>query len=197
MKQYYFASCGFGFWYLIGVYIRNQKHIRRCVISGSSGGALVCLCSLLPKKHRNYETIMRLARCAIGKTNLYEIIYIFVDKLIELIQFDEKKLKRIRIQVTKIQTSYPFISSEQITPMNLIELREACIASAYIPCISNYNNQLYYMIGDSTYIDGGLFDYICGNNINTISVPSKFIGLHMPTEEECKIRYNEGICVKL
>jgi hypothetical protein len=192
MKQYYFESCGFGFWYLLGVYIRNKKAFDNCVLSGSSGGALVCICSLLPKKHRNYRTIMRLANTAIDKTNLYEIIYLFVDELIKLIKFKANKLKRIRIQVTRLQTSYPYVVREEIAPANLSELREACIASAYIPCISNYNNQLYYMIGDSMCIDGGIMEQFYTNE-NTIRVPYQFVGLKMPSETECKSRYNEGL----
>jgi len=193
MKHYYFESCGFGFWYLLGVYIRNQKRLKRCILSGSSGGALICLCSLLPKKHRNYRTILRLANTAKDKTNLYEITYLFVDELIKLIKFNPNKLKRIRIQVTRLQTSYPFICREHITPVSLSELREACIASAYIPYISNYNNQLYYTIGDSKYcVDGGFMEFFYTNK-NTIHVPYKFIGLKMPSESECKARYKEGL----
>jgi hypothetical protein len=197
-REVHFPACGFGFWYLFGVYIRNQKRLNRCILSGSSGGALICLCSLLPDKSRNYKTIMRIAKrvSETKTTNLYEIIYMFVDELIELIEIDEQRLKRIRIQVAKLETSFPFVSKVHITPSNLAELREACIASAYIPFISNYNNQLYYGIGDSRYIDGGLFDYI-GKNENTIQVPFNFVGLRMPTEEECKNRFNEGLKIRV
>ena len=136
---------------------------------------------------------MRIANRLTDKTNLYEIIYMFVDKLIELIEFDEQKLKRIRIQVTKLQTSYPYFVREQIAPTSLLELREACIASAYIPLLSNYNNQLYYTIGDSMYcVDGGFMEHFYTNE-NTIRVPFQFLGLKMPMEKDCKARYKEGL----
>ncbi len=45
-------------------------------------------------------------------------------------------------------------------------------------------------------IDGGVMEFFYKNE-NTIRVPFKFVGLKMPTESECKIRYNEGKRVTL
>jgi hypothetical protein len=63
---------------------------------------------------------MRAANAAIDKTNLYDIIHVFVDELIELIEFNEQNLKRIRIQVTKLQTNYPFVCREEIAPREFV-----------------------------------------------------------------------------
>ncbi len=60
--QIYFPACGFGFWYLLGKYERMKHDKNSNNLIGSSGGSLICVCSLIDKKYPLYDTAMDCAK---------------------------------------------------------------------------------------------------------------------------------------
>jgi len=194
-REVHFPACGFGFWYLLGIYVKNKRRLKRCIVTGSSAGTLICALSLT-NQDELYNKIMKFAtECKF--TNLHDIFVYTLNSILSLVEDNQqtmRRIKRIRIAVTKIQPSFPFIKREIIRPTTLSELREACIASAYIPFVSNYNNQLYYGIGDSYYIDGAFTE---PDRTPDIIVPSECYGVTPPTEERCKQFYKQGLLIRL
>ncbi len=190
MKQIHFPACGLGFWYLLGVFVRYRRHLDNYIISGASAGALICALSLTTETDL-YNKIMAFASAYKPTSNLHETYVCTLDHILQMVKDDKRtrrRLRNIRIQVTQI---YPSVSRVFITPRNLAELREACIASAYIPLVSNYNNKLYYTIDNSHFVDGGFMEYFY-TTTNAVYVPRKHMGLRIPTQNECRLRYNDG-----
>jgi hypothetical protein len=189
-RKVHFPACGFGFWYLLGILVRNKKRLKRCIVSGTSSGTLICALTLTNQDDL-YNKLMDVAtECKF--TNLHDIFVYTLDSIFSLVEDTERtrrKLRHICIVVTKIQSDFPFVKREVITPTSLSELRELCIASAYIPFISNYQNKLYYSIGDSYYIDGAFTEL---HEMHDIQIPSEFYGVNPPSAEICKQMYNQG-----
>ena len=201
---YYFPPCGFGFWYLLGIYevIKNQKN---SILIGASAGSLICVCSLLKKE----DLINNVIKCANEtkeeyinnkKTyfyNFYNITYLFIDKLFKYIDREnlEYNLKKIRIQTTEV-SGLTYIVKHQIEAKTLEHLRELVLASCYIPLLSNYNNLLYYIVDGKKMCDGIIVDLYIKNMYTTFDV-SKYKSLSylliIPSNTTIMNMYNNGV----
>jgi hypothetical protein len=62
MKKYYFSPVGFGLFYQLGVLqtINNTNNNEKFKLYGSSGGAIICLLSLLKKEDRQIKNIIEI-----------------------------------------------------------------------------------------------------------------------------------------
>ena len=210
LETIYFPSGGFGFWYLLGKYEHIRKNQSKYILSGSSAGALICLCSLLDfgSDDENFaEKIIQIALDTLDEytklTNLlnYCILQaIFISKAFEYIDETSDKtqqqLKRIRIQTTLFRPPFWF-EKRQTTPTSLAHLKELCLASCYIPMISNYENRPTYLINGEQHIDGGFIDmYI--PHIESFDVPRHNL-FEMPSKEKAlnmrDTAYNEPFSI--
>ena len=199
---YYFPPCGFGFWYLLGIYetIKNDNNI----LIGASAGSLICVCSLL-KKEDLINTVIKCAeetkteynKKTVLFYNFYNITYLFLDKLFNYIDKEklEDNLKNIRIQTAEI-SGLIHIVKHQIEPRTLNHLRELVLASCYIPVLSNYNNLLYYIVDGKKMCDGILVDLYMQNTHKTFDVTKyKCLTnlLMIPSHTKIMNMYNDGI----
>ena len=158
MKKYYYPPSGFGFWYQLGIF--NNIHKNEDIVLGASSGSLICLISILKKEHRKFKIISDISLHLIKEINKYNL-HLYVTKFIEAIfliihQYDceyiKNRLSKIYIIITEVK--FPLLTQKIINPKNLYELKEAIIASCYIPILSKSDNLLYYRFNDMKCIDG-------------------------------------------
>ena len=192
METIYFPACGFGFWFLLGKYERIRENQSQYILSGSSAGSLICLCSLVDFGNdvKFTENVIQVASDTLDECrkqsyflNYYVLIDIFISKLFAYIDETSEKTKeqltRLRIQTTKFHPPSWFEKC-QTTLTSLAHLRELCLASSYLPLLSNYNNCLTFPLNGEQHIDGGIIDmYIpCTESFNVkvyniLKLPSK------------------------
>ena len=195
MNTYYFPACGFGFWYLLGKYQQIDR-TKNDIYIGSSAGSLVFVCSLIDRKHNLFETLVDCAHSALRQTtnvfNLHTLVSHFLDNIELLIDRDnlESKLSRIRIQVTEI--SGFAVRKHQIQPTSLNHLKQLCLASCYIPIVSNYNYRLRYAIDGMNCVDGFIADLYSPNVFQTFNV-YPYRGLIIPSKERVAEMYLTGL----
>jgi hypothetical protein len=191
METIYFPACGFGFWYLFGKYEHIRSKQSQYILSGSSAGSLICICSLV-KMDDNVCLSEKIARLGIesalecSKTmrfvNLHIVVDIFISKLFAYIdESDEEtfqQLKRLRIQTTVFHWPFWF-EKRQTTPNSLAHLKELCLASCHIPFVIDYGKRLTYHINGERHIDGGFIDYYVphissfnARSYNSLIIPS-------------------------
>ena len=208
MKTIYFPACGFGFWYLLGKYEHIREKQFDYILSGSSAGSLICLCSLVDCGDEPFfEIILRIALDTLSEynsqtnfINMYIMIDIFISRL--FVRIDEKnertqqQLKRIRIQTTIFHPPFGF-EKRQTTPTSLAHLRDLCLASCYIPFVANMNNCITYPINGEQHIDGAFADlYIphiesfCAISFSGLRIPSRKTAIKMRN-----IAYNEPFII--
>lgn len=205
LETIYFPACGFGFWYLLGKYEHIRKNQSQYILTGSSAGSLICLCSLVDfGDDVNFaDKIIQIASDTLDEykkqtilLNYYILQNIFISKLFEYIDEisdkTQQQLKRIRIQTTIVRPPFWF-EKQQTTPTSLTHLRELCLASCYIPLISNYDNRPTYFINGEHHIDGSFIDMYIPNT-ESFNVP-KYNLFEMPSKEKAlnmrNIAYNE------
>ena len=162
MRTICFPACGFGFWYMLPKALIIIEKKEKFNYIGVSSGSLLCIVTLLKKEFQNYNSIMTMAKSVKDKIskviNLHEINSIFIDELFKCIDKKNlaKNLRRIKIQVTKIETLFiiPVLKKELLQPRNLVELKQMCLASSYIPLLSRHSPFFSLQMNDSYYIDG-------------------------------------------
>jgi len=197
MGTYYFPACGFGFWYLLGKWQAMSKTDTDVYI-GSSAGSLVCVCSLISHPQlfdvvigSALETFSRYKRATRG-LNLHTLVSLFLDELERHIDATrvQKHLAQIRIQLTEIKGFT--MRRHQIQPTSWHHLRELCMASCYIPIISNCNYRLCYIVDGMACIDGAFADLYAPNRWQTFDV-SPHRGLSFPSLKQATRMYLIGL----
>jgi hypothetical protein len=209
METIYFPACGFGFWYLLGKYEHIREIQSNYLLSGSSAGSLICMCSLVDCKEEPFmETILQMAAVVLPEytnrtnfINVHIIVDMFIFQLVKRIdettERTRQQLKRIRIQTTIFHPPCWF-EKRQTTPTSISHLRDLCLASCYIPFVSNVNNRLTYLINGEHHIDGGFIDlYI--PHMKTFCGISSYRGLRIPSRQNAiemrNIAYNEPFII--
>lgn len=197
MKTYYFPACGFGFWYLLGKYQRLEKSDDDIYI-GSSGGSLICVCTLIDTKQHLFETVLKCALDTLYQykrttymVNLYLLVSIFLDKLELFVDKDilALRLQNVRIQITEINGFC--IKKHQIQPRSWNHLKQLCLASCYIPLVCNWNCRLRYEIDGLYFVDGFVADLYFPNLYQTFDV-SGYRGLMIPSKDRVTKMYLTG-----
>jgi hypothetical protein len=139
METIYFPACGFGFWYLLGKYERIRENQSQYILSGSSAGSLICLCSLLDfGNDDNFtENVARVASDTLDECrkqsyflNYHNMNNIFISKLIAYIGKDyQQQITRLRIQTTKFhppswfeKCQIPYTVSFNVPVYNILKL---------------------------------------------------------------------------
>lgn len=175
MKKYYFPPVGFGFFYQLGVLMAIPTH-ENYELYGSSGGAIVCMISLLKEKDLNIQTILHISEKIRKKmyTNLFPYLDHFLKEIQIIIdsyenEYIERKLSKIYIEVTEIKNLFQFESKFK-QPKTIDELQHLVKASCYIPLFFYHQNPIYYAIGEKKFCDG-----FFGNYSN---IPSDFIKIN-------------------
>ena len=175
MKKYYFPPVGFGLFYQLGVLQAIPKD-ENYELYGSSGGAIVCMLSLLKENDLNIERILLISEKIRNKmhTNLFPYLNRFLQEIqIILDSYEnehlEKQFSKIYIEVTEIKNIFQF-ESKFIQPKTIDELLHLVKASCYIPFIFYDKNPIYYAIGEKKFCDG-----FFGNYSN---IPSEFIKIN-------------------
>jgi hypothetical protein len=209
LETIYFPACGFGFWYLLGKYEHIRKNQSDYILTGSSAGSLICLCSLVDfGDDENFAgKIIKVALETLDEyknqthlLNYYILQSIFISKMFKHINETSDKtqqqLKRIRIQTTQFHPPFWF-EKRQTTPTSLAHLKELCLASCYIPFISNYDNRLTYLSNGEHHIDGSFIDMYIPNTESFI-VPHYNL-FELPSEEKAQnmrdSAYNEPFSI--
>ncbi len=191
METIYFPACGFGFWYLLGKYEHIRSKQSQYILSGSSAGSLICLCSLV-NVDDNTQFHKRIVDIALDTLNeckqtsyfitLNRIVYIFITKLLSHIdesnEETRQQLKRLRIQTTVFHWPFWF-EKRQTVPNSLTHLKELCLASCHIPLVINFGKHFTYSVNDELHIDGGFIDYyiphitsFSGRSYSSLIIPS-------------------------
>jgi hypothetical protein len=198
MGVYYFPACGFGFWYLLGKY-QQLKKSEDDIYIGSSAGSLICVCSLIDTKYKFFETIVDYAFESLYEykrttytINLYTLVSIFLDNLEAFIDREKLmfNLTRLRIQITEINDFC--VKKHQIQPQSWSHLKQLCIASCYIPLLSNYNYGLRYTVDGINCVDGFIADLYYPNLFRTFDV-CNYRGLSIPSRERLTKMYLTGL----
>jgi hypothetical protein len=172
MKKYYFPPIGFGLFYQLGA-LENINQKEEYELYGSSGGAIICLLSLLKEQDRQIKVFLEISK-KIRKDlffNYFPYMNHFLKEIMLILDsydnsYLERKLKTIYIEVTEICSWFKF-SHKFVQPTNLTELKDFVIASCYLPFVFWFKNPLYYEIKNKKYFDG-----FFGNMSN---VPKDFI----------------------
>jgi hypothetical protein len=209
METIYFPACGFGFWYLFGKYEHIRSTQAKYILSGSSAGSLICICSLIESKDDMSlsEMVARLGidsatECK-AKTclvNLHMIIDVFISKLFTHIdesnEETHRQLSRLRIQTTVFHWPFWF-EKRQTTPTSLAHLKELCLASCHIPIAIDFGKRITYCINGERHIDGGFIDYYIphvesfnASSYNSLVIPSMCRALNIRD-----IAYNEPFLI--
>lgn len=208
METIYFPAGGFGFWYLLGKYEHIRDTQSQYTLSGSSAGSLVCVCSLVDVGERTFidliiciamEVLVEYRRRALF-INMYTLVDMFISKLFTYVDETNEKtrqqLSRLRIQTTVFHPPFR-LEKRQTIPTSLEHLRCLCLASCYIPFISNYGNRLAYIINGERHIDGAFIDFYLPH-VESFCVVS-YRGLRMPSLQNAiamrDIAYNEPFIV--
>lgn len=132
--------------------------------------------------------------------NLHEINSIFIDELFKCIDKKNlaKNLRRIKIQVTKIESLFiiPLLKKELLQPKRLVELKQMCLASSYIPVLSRHSPFFSLQMNDSYYIDG-IFSNIFtkednDKNIIYLKVKENLPITKIPTENVARSIFNKS-----
>ena len=206
METIYFPACGFGFWYLFGKYEHIREKQSQYILSGSSAGSLICLCSLVEFGDgvNLSETIAKIGVAAgrecKRRTNMYLLVDLFISKLFahidETSEKTKEQLERLHIQTTVFHPPFWF-EKRQTTPTSLAHLRELCLASCYIPFVANYGNRLTYIINGERHIDGAFIDFYIPH-LESFCVVS-YRGLRIPSIQNAlamrDIAYNEPFVI--
>ena len=60
MLKVHLPGCGFGFWYIYGIFhnLKLYKPQEELTLSGKSGGAVVCFLSLLKEEHQDFKFLL-------------------------------------------------------------------------------------------------------------------------------------------
>ena len=196
-RVYYFPACGFGFWYLLGKYQALEK-TEEDVYVGASAGSLVCACSLID--HPTFfavvlecasETLEQYKRVTHG-LNLHRMVALFLDQLESHIDTERihNRLAQIRVQVSEIKGFT--IRKRQIQPRSWPHMRQLCMASCYIPWLSNQHNRLTYTVDGMACIDGAFAELYEPTLWQTFAV-SSYRGLVRPSREKATHMYWTGV----
>ena len=199
MKKYYFPPIGFGLFYQLGV-LYNLPKDEEYQLYGSSGGAIVCMLSLLKENDRNICNLIDITE-KIRKNfyfNYFPYLNHFIKEILIILDsyentYLEEKLKSIFLEVTEIQ-GWLNMKRKFIQPKNLTELKHYTIASCYLPFVFWSLNPIYYTINNRKYFDGffGNFsnvsnDYIKINSYHYASlVPPSSKKLYNDFQKGCK-----------
>ena len=194
MKHIHFPACGYGFWYYLPKLFEVIESGEEYSLTGASAGSLICIISLLKKEYQNFNSIMRIAKDVRNNlrqpVNLYTLVEYFIDRLIELFDKDnlEKNLKKINIQISVLKFTQFYLDKLIVNPIDIDDLKNACLASCYIPGLSRVFP--YYCIYYKGYrcLDGGFCEYDKYFEIND----HVHIGFRIPDEKFCKDLYNRG-----
>ncbi len=208
METIYFPAGGFGFWYLLGKYEHIRETQSQYILSGSSAGSIICLCSLVDFGEFDFvEMIAKLAletlveyRQRTPFINMYILLDIFISKIFVYIdetnENTKEQLARLRIQTTVFHPPFWF-EKRQTIPTSLAHLRELCLASCYIPFVANCGNQLTYIINGERHIDGAFIDFYIPH-LESFCVVS-YRGLRIPSLRNAlamrDIAYNEPFVI--
>lgn len=169
MKKYYFPPVGFGLFYQLGV-LHSIPDNENFELYGSSGGAIICLLSLLKKEDRQIKTIIDITTKI--RQNIFFNLFPYLNHFIKEIfivldsyenSYLEEKLKSIYIEVTEIKNWF-HLERKFIQPQNLYELKEYTIASCYLPFFFWFQNPFYYTIQNKKYCDGFFGNFSNVNN---------------------------------
>lgn len=164
MIKYYFPPVGFGFFYQLGVLmaISNKESYE---LYGSSGGAMICMISLLKENDLNIDTILHISEKIRKKMHIN--LFPYLDNFLKEIQiiidsyeneYLEKKITKIYIEVTEIKNIFQF-ESKFIQPKTIDELIHLVKASCYIPFLFYHKHPIYYAIGEKKFCDGFFGNY--------------------------------------
>ena len=222
-RTIYFPACGFGFWYLLGVYMRMERQHtaihRKHIIRGSSAGTMICLVSCLKDEYRSFDWIMNVSQqirdkyTRIGSLpNLRVIAGEFANHLIRAA--DPEKLEYcfdnqcLEIQISRI--TWCGLKPEIISPTSIEELMELVAISCTIPLISRNLNpcdpnddfQLCCVRRKhdtaswccaAAYVDGGFAEYCGAMAPADLVVPVMYRSIIVPSTEWCQQVWREGM----
>jgi len=197
MKKYYLPPIGFGLFYQLGA-LENVINNENYELYGSSGGAIVCLLSILKKEDRDIFFLMNITKKIRQKFyfNFYPYLNHFIKEVFIILDsydntYIEQKLKTIYIEVTEICHIF-HLKRRFIQPQNLIELKDLVISSCYLPFVFWHRNPFYYQVKDKKYFDGffGNFSNITNDFIKIDSY--QFATIVPSTESKFVSDYQKG-----
>lgn len=155
-RTIYFPACGFGFWYLLGAYMRMERDVPtnttvhyNHIIRGSSAGSMICLVSCLKNECLSFDWIYNTAESIRDKyttvggiPNMRLLTEEFVGHLIRAADPDKLKYcfdnRCLEIQISRVTCCglKPVI----VSPTSIEEFMELVVISCTIPLISRNLN---------------------------------------------------------
>lgn len=210
MLRIILPGCGFGFWYIYGIYhqLIDRYPDEIFLMLGKSGGAVVCFLSLLKKEYQQFSFLLHICeeikaeedkKCIF---NLHRYVKDFCERLIPFLDKNTilKKMPYIHINTTKVSTRFKCIPSriktKSWTPKTVEHMIQLICASCYVPILSRTNcNPCCFLLEDECMIDGAFLDLFFDSKENTSSfekVHSQYSQFTLPSREECIEMYYSG-----
>lgn len=206
MPSLYFPGGGFGFWYLLGIYIKLRDTVSNFhdyQIVGCSAGSLICLVSLLKEEYLNLYFLVVLFQESLQEQRQLLNIHTLVSKLFELAKdyIDYEKLslnlQNLRIHVTEIDFFWgclPKLNKKIVSPLDLDHLKDLILASCQIPVLGRSQNHCFFIeINHKFYLDGmfseNQFDE---DEYHQKFDTSEYLSLRLPSEDYIHDMYSNG-----
>jgi PAS domain S-box-containing protein len=209
MINFELPGCGFGFWYIHGMYHNMKRYSsdEPFFLTGKSGGAIVCFLSLLKEECQQFDFLMDVCikinemekkGCII---NLYNYVYHFLMTLTQYIDTEtvNKNLKNMEIVTTRVYTMacIPYkLKRMKTKPKNLNHLINLVCASCFVPLMSRTpRNPCCYTVDDEWMIDGAFLDMfiIDKKSKQRYKIRSEHSKFSIPSKNECIEMYYNGL----
>lgn len=165
MTKLYFPGGGFGFWYLLGVYMKlrdTEPNFKNYQLIGCSAGSLICLVSLLKKEYINFNFCVSLYEEARnhqkGIINTYVLINSLFNLTVDYIDYENLSLNLSNLYIHTTEITFfwgclPCVKKNIEQAVNLEYFRQLCLSSCQLPffgrstdhcCFINLNNKLLF-----------------------------------------------------
>ena len=165
MTKLYFPGGGFGFWYLLGIYMKLRDtlpNFRNYQLIGCSAGSLICLVSLLKEEYINLEFFVFLYQQAreeqSGMLNTYDLINSLFNLTVDYIDYENLSLNLSNLYIHTTEITFfwgclPCVKKNIEQAVNLEYFRQLCLSSCQLPffgrstdhcCFINLNNKLLF-----------------------------------------------------
>lgn len=206
MLSYYFPGGGFGFWYLLGIYIKIREitpNSNSYKLVGCSAGSLICLVSLLKEEYINFDFLLFIYKQSTKEQGRILNIYMLIHKLCEVVKdyIDYEKLslnlQNLRIHITEINFflgCIPKLKKKIAIPIDLEDLKYLILASCQIPILGRSQNHCFFIeIHNKLYIDGMFSE----NQLNEEDCIQKIdswghLSLNFPSDYQIQQMYSSG-----
>ena len=206
MSTLYFPGGGFGFWYLLGIYLKKREQQNENIkyqLVGCSAGSLICLVSLLKEEYINFYFIFEIYHQAINNQKGIVNTYCLLDSLFILIEdyLDYEKLslnlQNLAIHITEVNFicgCLPHFRKKIIQPENLSHLKKLCLSSCQIPFFGRSPDHCCFLLLDNKLVLDGMFseNQLIEDEYHQLFDASQYSSLCFPSQIQIQEMFFQG-----